>query len=138
MSARTEQPGAIPARSWKDAHGSEVELTLAGGGSPGETAVVLHVSSPAIALTSTQLREIVADALERAEALDRVPGRYRRNPAWHIRQGELQLAKADEEPAPEWASARAALAAAHFQAALAQQSRTTVHITHHQSGEDSE
>ncbi|MEO6088980.1 MAG: hypothetical protein ABIQ18_38295 [Umezawaea sp.] len=53
-----------------------------------------------LCLSSTQLRELAADLMERADYLDRVPGRNRKTPAWHHRNGVRLLAESDREDAP--------------------------------------
>ncbi|WP_367128282.1 hypothetical protein [Saccharothrix sp. HUAS TT1] len=135
--ARAERPGLIPARTWpsQGLHAMRSHL-VAGATAPGDYGVLLAVqqddrTAGGAVLTADQLRELAADLMDRADALDNLAGRNRRTPNEHIRLGDRFLARADREDAPEWTSARAAQAAAHYQAALAKKSISTVHITHH-------
>ncbi len=88
-----------------------------------------------VEFSSRELREIAADLLERAEALDNVPGRYRRTAAWHLREGERLLTLVRQHPESSDADVLALAASAHFQAAQALRCHTTVHIHHDAEGD---
>lgn len=146
--APTEEPGGIPARSWPDGYGAlviaptrpQASRQLISVRTPRETGT--GESYAVVEFSSRELREMAAELLERADALDNVPGRHRRTPNWHLREGEKFLGTArhhlNHGMDPQLAMAQAAVASAHFQAAQAKRVHTFTPVTTHESGKDTE
>lgn len=143
--ARAEQPGTIPGRTWNGIPSGKCPTSLyIGASTPGDDLAEIGVTIQLLGgtdmpnltwLGSAQLREIAADLLERAEAMENVPGRNRRTPAWHIRQGERLVSQVHKDTTAADADVLALLAGAHFQAAQALRRHTTVHIHHDPEGD---
>lgn len=156
--ARGEQPGVIPAQSWTNGVSTFVLDALAPGDEYLAATCVEHHAAVMVgeenanpratfAFNAQQLRELAAAALERADHLDNVAGRNRKTPAWHIREGEGRLMTArflvNTSDRFELARAQAAIASAHFTAAVALRGLTThpqvvVHNHTEPSGKDTE
>lgn len=138
--ARAEQPGTIPGRVWpgttqlaSEPHTSLIAELVTPGDRLAEIGIVRDGDEPVGAwLTPAQLREIAADLIERAEALENVPGRNRKNWRWHLREGERLLSETRNHVHATDAIRRAH---AHFQAAAVLRGHTTVHIHHESEGD---
>lgn len=141
--ARADEPGTIPSQEWKDAdqHSFRVLPTV-----PGDECVIATTydrrrdARADVAFSPSQLREMAADFLERADHLDNVAARNRKTPRWHLREGQRLLRASANQSNPHEAVARAEQAQGHFLAAIAERTQTTVHIHHHhyESGKDIE
>lgn len=129
--APDRRPGEVPARVWEDTSGGVLRLGEVWPGSE----VALITTNDHTALTPDQLRELGAEAFERAEVMENHTGRYRRTWRWHVTKGEQLLSQADNAVNPDRVIQRAK---AHFLAAAVLRGQRSIHLTTIESGKDTE
>lgn len=133
MTAAPDYSYAIDGATWRAVTDPAVHLVVEptdpGDGTAG-ISVYVNGDGPTARLDARQLRQLAVDLLDRADLLDNVPGRHRRTPAWHQREGERLLAASLGRALDGHVYAIAAQA--HFLAALAGRALHTNPVTVHQ------